>query len=119
MPKYVLLLHDAKDAFAKISPEQMQQVVKKYVAWGNRLRKAGVLKGGEKLEFDSFTVGYRPTPTDGYPIVGRVNGHSGLYLAVMHSGMTLAPAIGLLATQEIVDGADAPLLAPYRLARFG
>lgn len=78
-----------------------------------------MLKGGEKLEFDSFTVGYRPTPTDGYPIVGRVNGHSGLYLAVMHSGMTLAPAIGLLATQEIVDGADAPLLAPYRLARFG
>jgi hypothetical protein len=49
MPKYVLLLHDATDAFAKFSPEQMQQVVKKYVAWGNRLRKAGVLKGGEKL----------------------------------------------------------------------
>ena len=27
----------------------MQQVIQKYVAWGERLRKAGVLQGGEKL----------------------------------------------------------------------
>ncbi len=77
-----------------------------------------MLKGGETLEFDSFTVGYRPTPADGYPIVGPAPGHPGLYLAVMHSGMTLAPAVGLFAAKEIIDGADEALLAPYRLARF-
>ena len=49
MPKYVLLLHDAPDAYTSLSPEQMQQVIQKYVAWGDKLRKAGVLEGGQKL----------------------------------------------------------------------
>ena len=49
MPKYVLLLHDAPDAYRGLSPEQMQQVIQKYVAWGDGLRNAGVLEGGQKL----------------------------------------------------------------------
>ncbi len=49
MPRYVLLLHDAPEALAALSPEQIQQVIQKYVAWGERLRVAGVLQGGEKL----------------------------------------------------------------------
>ena len=49
MPKYVLLLHDAPGAYTSLSPEQMQQVIQKYVAWGDKLRKAGVLEGGQKL----------------------------------------------------------------------
>jgi hypothetical protein len=49
MPKYVLLLHDAPDAYTGLSPEQMQQVIQKYIKWGNGLRNAGVLQGGEKL----------------------------------------------------------------------
>ncbi|HJR60417.1 MAG TPA: YciI family protein [Vicinamibacterales bacterium] len=49
MPRFVLLLHDAPDAYTGLSPEQMQQVIQKYVAWGDRLRSAGVLEGGEKL----------------------------------------------------------------------
>ena len=43
---------------------------------------------------------------------------AGLYLAVMHSGMTLAPAVGLFASGELLKGEEEPLLAPYRLARF-
>jgi hypothetical protein len=49
VPKYVLLLHDAPDAYTSLSPEQMQRVIQKYVAWGEKLRKAGVLEGGQKL----------------------------------------------------------------------
>ena len=49
MPKFLLLLHDAPDTYSKLSPEEMQRVIEKYVAWGDRLRKAGVLQGGEKL----------------------------------------------------------------------
>jgi hypothetical protein len=49
MPKYLLLLHDAPDAYTSLSPEQMQQVIRKYIAWGERLRKAGVIEGGQKL----------------------------------------------------------------------
>lgn len=49
MPKFLLLLHDAPDTYSKLSPDQMQRVIEKYVAWGDRLRKTGVLQGGEKL----------------------------------------------------------------------
>ena len=77
------------------------------------------LTGGESLEMDFYTVGYRPTPKDGFPILGEAMGIEGLYLAVTHSGITLAPAIGRFAAEEIMTGAREPLLAPYRLARFG
>ena len=49
MPKYMLLLHDNTAAFANISPDQMQKVVEKYIAWGKKLREAGVIKAGDKL----------------------------------------------------------------------
>lgn len=76
------------------------------------------LKGGEALELDFYTVGYRPTPKDGFPILGQAAGVEGLYLAVTHSGVTLAPAIGRFAADEILTGQKEPLLAPYRLSRF-
>ncbi|TKB31447.1 MAG: FAD-binding oxidoreductase, partial [Mesorhizobium sp.] len=59
-----------------------------------------------------------PTPIDGFPIVSRADGVGGVYAAVTHSGITLAPAIGLFAAREIVDGERDPLLAPYALSRF-
>jgi glycine/D-amino acid oxidase-like deaminating enzyme len=76
------------------------------------------LNDGDQLEIDFHTVGYRPTPKDGFPVVGGVPGLEGLYLAVTHSGITLAPAIGRFAADEILAGKDEPLLAPYRLSRF-
>lgn len=76
------------------------------------------LRGADGLELDFHTVGYRPTPIDGFPIVSRAEGVGGLYVAVMHSGITLAPAVGLFATREILDGERDPLLAPYGLSRF-
>lgn len=76
------------------------------------------LHGAEGLEFDFHTIGYRPNPIDGFPIIGRAEGADGLYIAVMHSGITLAPTVGLFATREILDGERDPLLAPYGLERF-
>jgi len=49
MPRYMLLLHDNPASFADVSPEQMQKVIEKYIAWGNRLREAGVMHAGDKL----------------------------------------------------------------------
>ncbi|MBB5573010.1 MULTISPECIES: NAD(P)/FAD-dependent oxidoreductase [Rhizobium] len=77
-----------------------------------------MLRGGDKLELDFYTVGYRPTPKDGFPIIGGVDAAPGLYLAVLHSGVTLAPLVGSLAAAEIVDGNLNPELAPFRLSRF-
>ena len=50
--------------------------------------------GAAMPELDFHTLGYRPTPADGFPIIGRADGVDGLYVAVMHSGITLAPTLG-------------------------
>jgi glycine/D-amino acid oxidase-like deaminating enzyme len=57
-------------------------------------------------------------PADRLPIVGPVPGLDGLYLAVTHSGVTLAPVLGRLIADEIATGDQAWLLAPFRPARF-
>jgi glycine/D-amino acid oxidase-like deaminating enzyme len=77
-----------------------------------------MLRGSDTLALDFHSVGYRPMPADGFPVIGRPQGLAGLYLAVMHSGITLAPAVGLFATDEILNGRRDPLLAPYAPSRF-
>lgn len=63
-------------------------------------------------------VGYRPMPLDGYPVLGFVEEAPNVYMALTHSGVTLAPIIGQLASIEILDGADVEILARYRPGRF-
>ena len=63
-------------------------------------------------------VGYRPMPIDGLPVLGFCEAVPNLYIALMHSGVTLAPLVGELATVEIVDRARVEMLAPYRPERF-
>jgi glycine/D-amino acid oxidase-like deaminating enzyme len=77
-----------------------------------------MLRGGDALTLDFHTLGYRPMPSDGVPIIGRAAGVASLYVAVMHSGITLAPVVGLFATEELLSGRRDPLLAPYGLSRF-
>jgi glycine/D-amino acid oxidase-like deaminating enzyme len=57
-------------------------------------------------------------PEDGMPVVGFAPDVPGLYLAAMHSGITLAPAVGRFAAMEILNDARVALLEPYRPARF-
>jgi glycine/D-amino acid oxidase-like deaminating enzyme len=63
-------------------------------------------------------VGWRPLPRDGLPVVGHPEAAPGIYLAAMHSGVTLAPIIGHLAAMEILDGVRVNLLADFRYERF-
>jgi hypothetical protein len=49
MPKFMFLMHDRPEAFAKMTPDQMQQVVQRYIAWGKSLRDKKRLAGGHKL----------------------------------------------------------------------
>ena len=63
-------------------------------------------------------VGYRPMPRDGYPVLGFARAAPNVYIALTHSGVTLAPLIGELAAMEIVDGVSVKTLSPYRLDRF-
>ena len=63
-------------------------------------------------------VGYRPMPMDGYPVLGFFEEAPNVYVALTHSGVTLAPIIGQMACMEILDGADLDVLGPYRPGRF-
>jgi len=63
-------------------------------------------------------IGWRPLPLDGLPVVGHPLRMPGLYLAAMHSGVTLAPIIGHLAAMEILDGVRVDLLADFRYERL-
>lgn len=67
---------------------------------------------------DKVTLGWRPLPRDGYPIVGTSAKCPNLYLVVTHSGVTLAPVLSELASIEILDGVEVQALGPYRPSRF-
>jgi glycine/D-amino acid oxidase-like deaminating enzyme len=90
-------------------------------AAGERLLKtmATVLPDLATAGVEKMTQGFRPMPADGLPIVGFPEKQAGVYVAVMHSGVTLGPLMGRLAAAEILDGLRAEPLAPYRLERFG
>ena len=73
---------------------------------------------GLDLEPDGHTLGRRPTPIDGMPIIGRPPLYDNLYITVMHSGATLAPIVAKLAAEDILNGHRDPLLEPFGMDRF-
>jgi glycine/D-amino acid oxidase-like deaminating enzyme len=70
-------------------------------------------------EVSHVTLGFRPMPKDGFPIVGSLPGIPAVSVCVTHSGVTLAPLLGDFMAAELVEGRDEPSLAPYRPGRFG
>jgi glycine/D-amino acid oxidase-like deaminating enzyme len=74
-------------------------------------------KGGEALEYSHYTLGVRPDPEDGLPILGDTP-LMGLDVAVMHSGVTLAAIVGQLMADKILTGKSDPSLEYFRLDRF-
>lgn len=49
------------------------------------------------------TVGLRPIPADGFPVIGSVTARPKYYEAVSHSGLTLAPVIGEILAAQMLD----------------
>ncbi len=68
------------------------------------------------LRWDQVALAYRPVPQDGLPVVGAME--AGLYVTVMHSGVTLAAITAEFAAQELLCGALVQELEPYRPHRF-
>ena len=75
------------------------------------------MPGVARAEVGSVTLGFRPMPSDGFPVVGPVPGVPGVSLCVTHSGVTLAPLLGDYLASELIAGLDEPMLAPYRPTR--
>ncbi|CAK7203990.1 hypothetical protein SEUCBS139899_006741 [Sporothrix eucalyptigena] len=69
------------------------------------------------LELDFVTVGERPQPQDGLPIIDAAV-LPGLAVAVMHSGVTLAAVVGDSLAKTIVKGEVDEALQAFSLRRF-
>ena len=81
------------------------------------LARLAALFPGQDIHFARQAMALRPVPEDGLPVVGR-GPVPGLWVAVMHSGATLAPVVAELLADEIEGGPDSALLAPFRPGRF-
>ena len=83
------------------------------------LRKLSeLMPAAQGLPLGRVTLGFRPMPLDEHPVAGAVPGASGVYVAVTHSGVTLAPILGQIVAREVLEGVLDPRLAPYRPERF-
>ncbi len=72
----------------------------------------------EGVELRQATVGYRPVFADGFPRLGFLPGADGIYVAVAHPGVILAPLLGRLAMEEIVEGQRSMLVPGFNVAAF-
>jgi glycine/D-amino acid oxidase-like deaminating enzyme len=88
--------------------------------WAEELlrRARRVVRGLDGASVAGYRVCVRPMPADGRSIVGWLPGAGGLYMAVTHSGVTLAAHLAELITAELRTGTAAAGLAPYRPDRF-
>lgn len=83
---------------------------------GERMRAAAqrYLPGFTRATFESVHICWRPMPLDGFPVLGHSPARPDVYLAVMHSGVTLAPVVGDLAAREIIAGESPERLQSFR-----
>lgn len=72
------------------------------------------LPGIAGVRIEHVYIGWRPLPIDGHPVIGASAARPDVYLAIMHSGVTLAPIVGRLAAQELTTGVTIDLLKGYR-----
>lgn len=64
------------------------------------------------------SVGQRVVPADTFPVAGFAPKVGNVYVAVTHSGITLAPVLARWAAAEILDGISVDLLDGFRPQRF-
>ena len=82
-------------------------------------RLRGLLHGLDDVDWADVSYAERPVPQDGKPVLGFIA--DGIYVASLHSGITLGPIVAELVAAEIsgqLGNAQAALLSPYRPERF-
>jgi glycine/D-amino acid oxidase-like deaminating enzyme len=78
------------------------------------VHRAGELVDGFRPVEPRSTLCVRPLPLDGHPLVGWLPELPNIYLAVTHSGITLAPELARLIAADILRNGTEEL-DPYRL----
>ena len=66
------------------------------------------------VKADEILIGWRPLPLDGHPVLGYSSEEPSVYIAVSHSGITLAPIIGRLVAKELIEKRPLEVLNAYR-----
>ena len=112
------LVHlEAEDAAAAVDLHTPEPELRR---WADELlrRARGTVRGLGDARVVEKTVCVRPLPADGQSIVGRLPGAPGIYVAVTHSGVTLAAHLSRLITADLTTGIPPGPLAPYTPDRF-
>ena len=79
---------------------------------------AQVMPVAKGVALERLTLGFRVLPTDGLPIVGALPAIRNAHVVATHSGVTLAPILGRLVADEVLQRRLDPILAPYRPERM-
>jgi glycine/D-amino acid oxidase-like deaminating enzyme len=80
-------------------------------------RLRSTFTGADGARLLDVRTGPRPLPggrEDGLPLIGPLPGADGVHVAVLHSAVTLGPAVGHLLALELTTGRPAPELAGLR-----
>lgn len=77
-----------------------------------------VLPTVQATDLESIRTTRRPIPSDNLTCAGWVPGVDGYYVAVTHSGVTIAPYLGRAIADEVVRGQAHDRLAEFRPDRF-
>jgi glycine/D-amino acid oxidase-like deaminating enzyme len=112
------LLHlEAEDAGAAVDLHTPEPELRR---WGDELlhRARRTVRGLDDARVVELKVCVRPLPLDGQSVVGRLPGAQGIYVAVTHSGVTLAAHLSRLITADLTTGTPPAELTPYTPARF-
>lgn len=94
------------------NPELAQQHAQRMLAVAERFAP-----DLSKASIEDVYIGWRPLPIDGHPVIGASPSRPDIYFAIMHSGVTLAPIVGQLATHELIEGTESEHLEEYRPGR--
>ena len=112
------LLHlEAGDAAAAVDLHTPEPELRR---WADELlrRARRTVRGLDDARVVELKVCVRPLPADGQSIVGRLPGAPGIYVAVTHSGVTLAAHLSRLIAADLTTGTPPAPLTPYTPARF-
>ena len=92
--------------FEELHAERIMNTAKKFTT------------GLENIKINQVSIGWRPLPKDGIPIIGRLKNMQGVYISMMHSGISLAAIVSKFITEEILENKSIPLLDNFRPSRF-
>ena len=76
-----------------------------------------ILPGIAQAKIEDAYIGWRPLPVDGHPVLGVSPARPDIYMAIMHSGVSLAPIVGQLVAHEIIQQTSVARLDEYRPTR--